>query len=396
MRPQFINAAHFKNFWQTGNGKELLDWSQTDLDEATFHRYAPLFHQVDELGDAVVEETYVKLPYKEASAMIDHYILRANKGKDESPHPALSQLSAQLNNRPQWFDERLANFGASLCMRAGANALMILRDFSLMGGYDFAYLNKPLIHTQAFKRGAVKRLKDTLEFWISVTRTDALRPQSKAFELIVRTRLMHSYARLKIKKNDQHWDYEKWGEPINLWDMIATYTGFSLVFMQGLRKLGIRISETEERGLFHLWKYVGYLLGIPASFLPDTRTQAVEQFYWWTTTQAKGDLDSVELALALRNENLENTIYKQLFRRQMLLKLHDSMNWFLLDSQIIQRLAIPQPPPLYRLFPKFILLANRFSQKIYTLSNAEKYARLVQFGNEQQQKVLADYVKHCK
>lgn len=394
MTPQFINATHFKNFWQKGTGKELLNWSQTDLDEATFQRYAPLFHQIDELGDAAVTETYLKLPYPEASALIAKYC--SGETDNEPGCDSLNQLFGQINHAPDWFDEKLANCGAALCMRSGANSLMILRDFSLMGGYDFAYLNKPLIHTQAFKRGAVKRLKDTLEFWISVTRTDALRPQSKAFELIVRTRLMHSYARLKIKKDDQHWDYENWGEPINLWDMIATYTGFSLVFMQGLRKLGIHISENEECGLFHLWKYVGYLLGIPADFLPDTRKQAVGQFYWWTTTQEKGDLDSAELALALRNENLENTIYKQMFRRRTLLRLHDSMNWFLLDTEILHRLDIPQPPPLYRVFPKFILLANRFSQKIYTLSNPEKYARLVQFGNDQQQKVLADYVKHSK
>src|SRR5690606_1086660 len=148
----------------------------------------------------------------------------------------------------------------------------------------------------------------------------------------VRTRLMHSYARLKIKKSDQDWDRENWGEPINLWDMIATYTGFSLVFMQGLRKLGICISELEERGLFHLWKYVGYLIGIPAEFLPKTRTEAVAQFYWWSTTQAPGDADSAELALALRHENLENTIYKHQFQRRLLLRLHDSMNWFLLDE----------------------------------------------------------------
>ncbi|HAI80567.1 MAG TPA: DUF2236 domain-containing protein, partial [Chryseobacterium sp.] len=119
--------------------------------------------------------------------------------------------------------------GARLCMRSGTNALIILRDFVLMGGYDYAYLNKPLIFTGALKKGAVKRLKDTLEFWVHVTREDALKVNSEAYQLIIRTRLMHSYARLKIKEKAKDWDYEIWGEPINFWDMIATYTGFSLV-----------------------------------------------------------------------------------------------------------------------------------------------------------------------
>ena len=150
-----------------------------------------------------------------------------------------------MQETPAWFNEDLANIGARFCMRSGKNALIILRDFTLMGGYDFAYLNKPLIFTGALKKGAVKRLKDTLEFWVNVTRENALKTNSEAYQLMVRTRLMHSYARVKIKEKTENWDYKNWGEPINSWDMIATYTGFSLVFMQGLKKLGVKISEQE-------------------------------------------------------------------------------------------------------------------------------------------------------
>ncbi|WP_394330173.1 oxygenase MpaB family protein [Kaistella palustris] len=262
-----------------------------------------------------------------------------------------------------------------------------------MGGYDFAYIGKPLVFTGVLKKGAVKRLKDTLEFWIHVTREGALKPNSYAYQLIVRTRLMHSYARLKIKEKTKDWDITNWGEPINYWDMIATYTGFSLVFMQGLRKLGIQISEQEESGVFHLWKYVGYLLGIPPEFLPDNRQQAVEQFYWWTTLQAAGDNDSAQLAQALLQENLDNTIYKHSFQRRMLLRLHQSMNWYLLDGEINNRLQIPNPGKAFSLFPKMIKKGNYISQKIY-LQNVQQYQKLVEMGHLQQQKVLDDYIKH--
>ncbi|WP_407929701.1 oxygenase MpaB family protein [Kaistella sp. 97-N-M2] len=262
-----------------------------------------------------------------------------------------------------------------------------------MGGYDFAYISKPLVLTGLLKKSPVKRLKDTLEFWVHVTRENALKPNSEAYQLIVRTRLMHSYARLKIKEKTPDWDYEKWGEPINHWDMIATYTGFSLVFMQGLMKLGIKISAEEEKGVLHLWKYVGYLLGIPAEFLPDNRPEAVEQFYWWTKVQVEGDEGSAELAKALLQENLENTIYKHPFQRKMLLNLHRSMNWFLLDKDIIERLQIPKPAAVFSLFPKIIVKGNLVFQKIY-LRNPAQYQKLVEMGDGQQRKVLADYIQH--
>ena len=392
MTPKFQNATHFKNFWEKGNGKELLDWAAIQPDFKTFQHYAPLYHQIDQLGDNAVLETYLKRNYKEASAIIQQYSKKAISENEPAPE-SVKKLFLQLQEIPPWFDEKVANDGARFCMRTGANGLMILRDFSLMGGYDFAYIGKPLILTGALKKGAVKRLKDTLEFWVNVTRQDALKINSEAYQLIIRTRLMHSYARLKIKEKTEHWDDQNWGEPINHWDMIATYTGFSLVFMQGLKKLGIIISAEEETGLFHLWKYIGYLLGIPAHFLPENRQQAVEQFYWWSTIQAEGDEDSAQLAKALLQENLENTIYKYAFQRQMLKNLHQSMNWFLLDEEINMRLKIPKPVKPFSVFPKIVVNSNKITQKIY-LRNTSQYQKLVEMGNEQQKKVLADYIEH--
>ena len=391
MKPKFQNSPHFTNYWEKGNGKELLDWAEIKPDFKIFQKFAPLYHEVDDLGDELVKETYLKLPYKEASSLIQKYSETPISAADQTSE-SLKKFFLQIQEMPPWFDENLANIGARFCMRTGANGLMILRDFTLMGGYDFAYLNKPLIYTGALKKGAVKRLKDTLEFWIKVTREDALKPNSEAYQLIIRTRLMHSYARLKIKEKTD-WYYENWGEPINSWDMIATYTGFSLVFMQGLKKLGIKISSEEEQGLYHLWKYIGYLLGIPPEFLPENRQQAVEQFYWWTTIQDQGDDDSALLAQALLQENLDNTIFKHTMQRKILLKLHQSMNWFLLDEEINLRLQIPNPKKTFLLFPKMLKKANLISQKIY-LRNVQQYQKLVEIGNAQQIKVLDDYIQH--
>lgn len=392
IEPKFKDSEHFKTFWAKGNGKQLLDWSGWKPTFENFEKFAHLYYQVDELGDNAVNDTYLKLPYNEASALVQQFSKNKISENDDAPE-SLKKLFLQMQEVPAWFDENLANIGARLCMRSGTNALIILRDFVLMGGYDYAYLNKPLIFTGALKKGAVKRLKDTLEFWVHVTREDALKVNSEAYQLIVRTRLMHSYARLTIKKKIVNWDYENWGEPINSWDMIATYTGFSLVFMQGLKKLGVKITEEEELGVFHLWKYIGYLLGIPPEFLPENKQQAVEHLYLWSSTQDKGDKDSIHLAKALLDENLENTIYKYPFQRKLLLNLHQSMNWFLLDKEINERLSIPKVS-VSAIFPKIVVQTNKISQKIFDLNNPEKYQKLVEVGNKQQMQVLRDYIKH--
>lgn len=391
-QPLFFNHPHFREYWNSGNGKELLDWANISVNIRDFDQYAHLYHEIDELADETVKETYLKLPYPEA-----YKLIRLCSGKNFPIDPVIpesvNRLFLQMREVPAWFNPNLANKGARLCMRTGTNALIVLRDFTLMGGYDYAFLNKPLIFTGALKKGAVKRLKDTLEFWIGVTRENALEVGSDAYQLIVRTRLMHSYARLNIQQHVQNWDFERWGSPLNFWDMIATYTGFSLVFLQGLKKLGIKISEEEESGLFHLWKYVGYLLGIPEPYLPENRQQAVRQLYLWSATQDKADGDSAQLAKALLDENIENTIYKYQFQRKLLLNLHQSMNWFMLDPKINARLGI-QCVSMAKIFPYLVVGANRITQQIFNPKNEEQYQKLVSVGNRQQLNVLRDYMEN--
>ena len=103
--------------------------------------------------------------------------------------------------------------------------------------------------------------------------------------------------------------------------------------------------------------------------------------------------DSVHLAEALLQENLDNTIYKHSLQRKMLLRLHQSMNWFLLDAEINHRLQIPKPRKAFSYFPKLIKKANFISQKIY-LRNHLQYQKMVEIGGVQQLKVLDDYIKN--
>lgn len=269
-------------------------------------------------------------------------------------------------------------------MRSNLDSLISLRDYCLMGGYDYAYLNKPLIATEALKKGAVKRLSETLDFWINVTRYDALQIHQKGYEFAIKTRLIHSYARLSIRKHYHNWDTENWGEPINSWDMMATYIGFSLVFMHSLHKLGNTISAEEEKGLFHLWKYVGYLLGIPENLLPNDKQEATQYFYLWTSIQPPADEDSVLLAHSLLNESLINPALKYQFQRRNLRYLHICCTWFLLDDEVCHRLQIPEVSNK-KAFP----LVKRTLNKIYDRLVSREVR--IRKGNTSQLKVLSDY-----
>ncbi|MBD8083949.1 oxygenase MpaB family protein [Chryseobacterium caseinilyticum] len=385
LQPRFKDSQHFKDFWTTGNGKQLIDLSGAEVSFDHFEKFSKYFYHVDEIGDEVVREVYFRKSYPEASREIEGYIRNGVSENDDVPE-SVKRLFNQTQTIPDWLDLNLIRSGAELCMRCNLDSLISLRDYCLIGGYDYAYLNKPLIVTEALKKGAVKRLSETLDFWVNVTRYDALEVHKKGYEFAIKTRLIHSYARLSIRKHYKNWDTENWGEPINSWDMMATYIGFSLVFMHSLKKLGNTISEEEEKGHFHLWKYVGYLLGIPEELLPDNKKQATEYFYLWTSVQPSSDKDSVLLAHSLLNESLENPILKYEFQRKNLRYLHICCTWYLLGYDVCKRLQIPDVP-LKKGFP----VTKKIINTIYD-STVSRDARIKK-GNKDQMKVLTDYLR---
>lgn len=386
--PRFKDSPHFKDFWESGNGKQLIEFSGAEISFKGFEKFSPYFYHIDEAGDEVVKDIYFTKKFQEASKEIEQYIRNGISGNGPIPE-SVKKLFTQTQHIPEWLDHNLLKSGAELCMRANIDSLISLRDYCLMGGYDYAYLNKPLIVTEALKKGAVKRLSETLDFWVNATRYNALEIHAKGYEFAIKTRLIHSYARLSIKKHYKDWDTENWGEPINSWDMMATYIGFSLVFLHSLKKLGNTFSEDEEKGLFHLWKYVGYLLGIPENLMPDNKKQATEYFHLWTSVQPSSDKDSVLLAHSLLNESLENPILKFQFQRKNLRYLHICCTWFLLDDEVCKRLQIPDVPNK-NLFP----VTKKVINTIYD-NTVSREAR-IRKGNKDQLKVLEDYLRVTK
>lgn len=388
LQPRFKNSQHFKDFWNKGNGKQLTEFSGAEVSFKDFEKFAPYFYHVDEMGNEVVKDVYLTKKFSEASKEIEGYIRNGISANDDIPE-SVKKLFLQTQQIPEWLDYELLKSGAELCMRSNIDSLISLRDYCLIGGYDYAYLNKPLIATEALKKGAVKRLSETLDFWVNATRYNALEVHAKGYEFAIKTRLIHSYARLSIKKHYKAWDTENWGEPINSWDMMATYIGFSLVFLHSLKKLGNTFSVEEEKGLFHLWKYVGYLLGIPENLLPDDKKQATEYFYLWTSVQPPADKDSALLAHSLLNESLENPILKFKFQRKNLRYLHICCTWFLLDDDVCKRLQIPDVPNR-TIFPNTKIVIN----KIY--DNLIGRDTRIKRGNKAQLKVLEDYLSVTK
>jgi hypothetical protein len=114
--------------------------------------------------------------------------------------------------------------------------------------------------------------------------------------------------------------------------MLATNLGFSLVYLTGLKRMKFNILKSEVEGVFHLWKYIGSLLGIPMQLLPDSEDEAIEALYYWTMTQQSGDQDSLALAQALMQEPIEAAYPTNRWGRKLMREIHLYYNHYLLGD----------------------------------------------------------------
>jgi len=324
-----INTTSFSYYWTKGIGAKLLVKLPNKPNLADADQYIPLLYQYDEACDRLVEHLHLKIGFTKGQQLIRDYL--QDKAIESVYDKLISDFMNTLTIEPQWLDWQKLQQGIALSQRSGLTGLIVLRDYCLMGGYESSSINKPLIFTGALKKGAVKRLTETVTFWVDITADQALRKGGIGFEAILLTRCIHSFARLNILKHGD-WATDKWGIPLNTWDMLATNLGFSLVYLIGLKQMKFNLLESEINGIMHLWKYIGSLLGIPLDLLPDTEEEAIKALYYWTMTQKEGDQDSIALAQALMEEPVHAAYPTSRFGRKLMREVHLYYNNYLLGN----------------------------------------------------------------
>lgn len=367
-------SPSFAPYWKTGRGVNLLHKLPNLPSEKAIQEAASQLWEKDILADKVVEELFTSVNFKDVKSILNQ-ALSTGLNNPETVPASLRKLLAEVHQTPEWLNEELLEKGASFCRRSGALGLIVLRNYCLMGGYESSAINKPLIYTGALKKGASKRMAETVEFWIEVTDKNALQKSNQGFKSAITLRIMHALARVYIQKVPT-WETNTWGIPLNQADMVATNLGFSLVFLEGLRAVGFRPSSEEVKGLFHFWKYIGFLIGIPAELLPDTEEQAIEALYKWTMTQPAADDDTKALAHSLMLVPLD-TPFRFYWQRVLLMKINLGFNHFFLGKRACTTMGLPNTPLKY--FPYFVKSIKRCqeafikrSQRYYAVSEAKE------------------------
>lgn len=378
----------FSEHWNHGSGKKMLSQLSSIPSQSQIEQTSQYYWEYDKLSDEIIQDVFKSLGHRQAHELLNNIL---QHGIDQIPDvpQSLRTLFTEVQKIPDWLDEELLETGAAFCRRTGPLGLIVLRNYSLMGGYESSAINKPLIYTGALKKGAAKRMAETMSFWVDVTGKNALKPYTVGFNTTMHVRIIHALARAYTRKAAD-WQDEQWGVPLNQGDMVATNLGFSLVFLDGLRKQGFKPSDKEINGLFHFWKYVGHLLGIPLHELPDNEEQAIVSLYQWTMNQPGADEDSIALAHALMNAPLLATYPRALWQKKLLVKIYLGYNRYFLGSRSCKRMLLPNT--VFRFLPYLVAFINGFHEQ-WIRSSAARYDKAIESGRKQQEDIRREFLK---
>ena len=83
------------------------------------------------------------------------------------------------------------------------------------------------------------------------------------------------------------WDIDRLGLPCNQEELGYTLLTFNYVFLQGLRRLGLRLDRGDEEAYMHAWNVLGAVLGIEREQMTDTMADA-ERMFTAIQAQARG------------------------------------------------------------------------------------------------------------
>ncbi|MGM0564221.1 MAG: oxygenase MpaB family protein [Pseudomonadota bacterium] len=204
---------------------------------------------------------------------------------------------------PDWVDWQRLERGIEASALSGRTGMRVLRDLGLMSGYQASGINKTLIMTGALERGAARRVAETTKWWMDCTTPGGLKPGSNGYNTTLRVRLIHALVRQRLQQRPD-WDTQAWGIPVNQLDMQATYLAFSVLFLFGQKILGTVLTPQESEDIMHLWRYIGWLMGVEEPLLCQSEQAGRIALYQNLLSQATADESSQQLGRALMDEPL--------------------------------------------------------------------------------------------
>jgi len=226
----------------------------------------------DALADATVAAVF-NAGDTAAVARLLATLMRDDQKPGDLPAPILDYLQ-QTSEVIARAPESVAA-GERLFAEHGPEVMMLLCCYSLPSSYAAKKGVQVLHRTAYLAKRPNRRLFETAQFIVDVLSPGGLGPRGKGVRTAQKVRLMHAAIRhLILTDTSSAWDVQLLGVPINQEDLLGTLMTFTWLILDGLGRLGIKLTPQEQQAYLDAWLAVGQLMGVEPQLLPQTVAEA--------------------------------------------------------------------------------------------------------------------------
>ncbi len=261
-------------------------------------KYIAHTHVGDPLGEEMTDDL-LKFKPEEASILIQNAM--DNEGEEalrEAP-ASLRKFFKEAETLPEWLDYSAFAPGVRMFHM---NSQVILAAFVagvLIEGF-ITNIAKSFFITGRVRDQGVRRLGQNNRHMIEIFLPGGLYRDGDGWKLSVRIRLVHAQLRHLLNRSEE-WDTEAWGTPISAAHLGYAISAFSARLLKHMKTLGAQYNDEEYDSFMAVWRYSGYLMGIPETILFRDADEALRLWEIALTCEPDSPLESVVMAHSLVN-----------------------------------------------------------------------------------------------
>ncbi len=143
-----------------------------------------------------------------------------------------------------------------------------------------------------------KRLKQNNRQLVEIFFPGGLNRMGDGWKLSVRVRFVHGRIRSLLSQHDT-WRFDEWGVPLSAAHLGLANSIFSKRMLDYATLLGAKFTKEDRQSVLDVWRYTGYLMGVPESILYTTAAEADEIYRIGFLCEPPPSEDSVIMANAL-------------------------------------------------------------------------------------------------
>lgn len=240
------------------------------IDTAAFEA---LKFQGDPLADAVIADLVATNRVGAVNEVLEHFRANDQPIPEQLPETVREFLVA-TDNPPEWVDHERVARAYDFFVDDGVHVASVLTFGAMVNCYAQPRGSRALALTHALAQPH-RRLSETSQFVMNMMGRDAFGSGGAFVPTIQKTRLIHAAVRHFLGASGR-WDVARDGVPICQQDMVGALLIFSVQVVEGMRRIGISVTDSEAAHYYYVWRVAGAMLGIPVEALPETVEEATE------------------------------------------------------------------------------------------------------------------------